>query len=150
MSLDSLDSRIRKALKSLQTSEYPTVAATAREYGVPYQKLRRRYNHLSVSYNQAHEAQMVLNQAQEREIVRWIGVRTTKGFPPTYALLRARIEAIRRAEDPVAPPLGRNYITRFLKRHLELGAAISQRRNKKRAIVNSKVVYQDFFEKVAI
>lgn len=57
----------------------------------------------------------------------WIGLLTTKGFPPTYALLRARIEAVKRIEDPAAPPLRRNYITRFLMRDPELRAAICHR-----------------------
>ena len=85
---------------------------------------------------------------QEEAIVKWIGALTTKGFPPIYSLLRARIEAIRKLENPKASPLGKNYLTRFINRHPELGAAISNRRDKKRAFRNPKPIYKDFFNKV--
>lgn len=91
---------------------------------------------------------MVLNKAQEDAVVRWVGALTTKSFPPVYPLLRARIEVVRKLENPEAPPLGKNYLTRFINRHLELGAAISNRRDKKRALRNARPIYEDFFAKV--
>ncbi|KAJ9633960.1 hypothetical protein H2199_009167 [Coniosporium tulheliwenetii] len=54
-----------------------------------------------------------LNLAQEEAVVQWIGALTAKGFPPTHALLHARIEAVKHAESPKAPPLGKNYITKL-------------------------------------
>jgi len=56
---------------------------------------------------------------------------------------------VRKLENPEAPPLGKNYITRFINRHLELGAAISNRRDKTRALRNARPIYEDFFAKVA-
>lgn len=56
----------------------------------------------------------------------------------------------RYAKNPEAPPLGRNYLTKFIKRYPELGAAISNRRDRKRAIINPRVAYEDFFSKVAL
>lgn len=93
---------------------------------------------------------MALNLVQEQAIVKWIGSLTAKSFSSTYTLLRARIEAVRSADDPKARPLGKNYLTKFIKRHPELGAAFSNRRDRKRAIASCKEVYEDFFGKVAL
>jgi hypothetical protein len=142
------ESIIKKALKALSTKEFRTIASAARKYGVSYTTLHDRYQGCSTTRQRAQEPRMRLNIAQERAVVRWIGGLTAKGFPPTYTLLRARIKAIKHTENPDAPPLGKNYITKFIKRHPELGAAISNRRDKKRAIVSCKAVYQDFFNKV--
>jgi len=92
---------------------------------------------------------MALNKAQEDAIVRWVGALTIKSFPPVYPLLRARIEVVRKLENLEAPPLGKNYLTRFINRHPELGAAISNRRDKERALRNPRPLYEEFFYKVA-
>lgn len=68
MNFESSEKLLKRAIKSLQTKECPTIAA-ARKYGVPDEKLRRRYKNLSTSRKQAHEAQMILNTAQEKAVV---------------------------------------------------------------------------------
>lgn len=93
---------------------------------------------------------MNLTSSQERAVIKWIQSLTAKGFPPTYPLLRARIESVRRAKDPAAPPLGNNYITKFITRHQNLGAAFLDRRSKERVSVGVQTVYRDFFHKVRL
>jgi len=141
---------IRKALKALDTKECRTITSTARKYGFSYTTLRDRYQGSSITRQHVYKPQIALNLTQEKAIIQWIGALTIKGFPPIYALLYARIKAIQYTENLEALPLSKNYLTKFIKRHLELSAAISNRRNKKRAIINPMVVYKDFFTKVAI
>jgi hypothetical protein len=139
------ESIIKKAIKALNNKECPTVASAARKYGIPSTTLQNRYTRVTTTRQEAHEAQMVLNLKQEEAIVQWIGALTSQGFPPTYALLRARIDDVKQAENLNAPPVGINYITKLLTRHPRLGAAFADRRDKKRAIVGSKAIYEDFF-----
>ena len=118
---------IIKALKALVTSKCPSIAAATRKYGISYNTLYDRYKRKATTRQYAQQPQIALSKAQEEAVVKWIGALTTKGFPPIYSLLRARIEAIRKLENPKASPLGKNYLTRFINRHPELGAAISNR-----------------------
>lgn len=140
---------ISKALEALETGECSTIAAAARLYEVSYYTLYERYRRNAVPRIYAHESQMALNKAQEEAVVRWIAALTTKSCPPIYPLLRAQIGVIQKLENPEAPPLGKNYLSRFIKRHAELGAAISNRRDKRRALRNPRPIYEDFFQKVA-
>jgi len=121
------ESSILKALKALKTHECPSIAVAARKYSIPYRTLYDCYRRKASRRYYAHTSQMALNKAQEDAVVRWVGALTTKSFPPVYPLLRARIEVVRKLENPEAPLLGKNYLTRFINRYLELRATISNR-----------------------
>jgi len=134
------ESLIKKALKALNTEECRAITYAAQKYGVAYNTLRARYRKETTTRLRAHESQMALNLAQERAVIQWIGGLTIKGFSPTYTLLHSRIEAVRYAENLEDPPLGKNYLTKLIKRHPELGVAFANRRDKKRVLANPRVV----------
>jgi hypothetical protein len=93
---------------------------------------------------------MALTPTEEMAIVEYIGRLTLRGFPPVYPLLTARIEAVRKERNPNARPLGKNYLTRFIKRHPELGAGYSTRKDKKRVLVNTREIYEAHFDEVSL
>lgn len=144
------EKRIQLAIKDLKQKKYPTVTVAARVYGVQQSTLYRCYHHQTSDCTHAQESQMNLASSQERAVIKWIQSLTAKGFPPTYPLLWAWIESVQCAEDPAAPPLGKNYITKFITCHPNLGASFSERHDKERVFVGVQAVYQDFFHKVRL
>jgi hypothetical protein len=141
---------IKKALKAIGKSETPTVAATARKFGVATRTLYRRHQGISRSRKEAHEHQMNLTVAHEGAVVSWIAGLTATGFPPSKAILQNRIEKVKLMLNSGSPPLGKNYIATFISRHPELGYGYASRRDKNRAIKGAKSIYQDFFDKVSL
>jgi hypothetical protein len=143
------EKRLKTALKAIGKPETPTVAATARKFGVALHTLYRRYRGLTTSARAAHESQMILTRAQEAAVVSWIAGLTAAGFPPSKSILQSRIEEVKNMLKPNSPPLGVNYIATFISRHPELGYGYASRRDKNRAIKGAKGVYMDFFNKVS-
>jgi len=144
------EKRIKKALKALTSDPDATIASSAREFGIEYSTLYRRFHQTSIAQINAHPTQMVLTPTEETAIVEYIGRLTLRGFPPVYPLLTARIEAVRKERNPNARPLGKNYLTRFIKRHPELGAGYSTRKDKKRVLVNTREIYEAHFDEVSL
>lgn len=143
------EKQIKGALHDLGTINGSTYKDIGLKWGIPLSTLRERHKSITHSRTTAREQQQVLTHAQEQGVVHWITGLTKKGFPPTHKLLRARIEDIIKMFNPDASSLGKNYITRFLRRHKELGSAFANRRDKKRVIPHAKEVYRDFFTKVS-
>lgn len=89
------EKRIQLAINDLkQKKKYPTVTVAARVYGVQQSTLYRRYHHQTSDRTHAQESRMNLTSSQEKAVIKWIQSLTAKGFPPTYPLLRARIESV--------------------------------------------------------
>jgi hypothetical protein len=71
------------------------VSSAAHNFNVPHRAL---YNRLDGKppRNQAHEAEQLLSQAEEKELVRWITRLTITGYPLQYETLCEMAEEIRK------------------------------------------------------
>ena len=87
------------------------------------------------SRTEARVNQQALSPAEEIALVRWITRITATGYPATHPLLRemAQIIRLRRVaqindssiELVSYPPLSKDWVQRFLKRHPQLGTVFS-------------------------
>ena len=128
------EEKIQDALEALNNDKNLNVAATAREYNVSYDTLRRRVSG-GQSRTQGKENQRLLSDAEEQELARWIKLLTATGHPARYAFVREMAEEIRKRrvvninEENITyvsyEPIGKKWVQRFINRHPNLKAAIT-------------------------
>jgi hypothetical protein len=129
------EARLQEALAAVR-SEQHNVPSAAKEFGVSSRTLYDRVNGV-LPRNQAHEAEQILSKAEEKELVRWITRLTITGYPPRHSTLREMAEEVQKRRvkqinDPSMqlvnyPPIGQQWIPRFLIRHPELTSIITRR-----------------------
>ena len=121
-SYSEIESRIREALDALSKRDKPNIAAAAREFRVPEQRLRARWNG-RVSKQERPAANRKLSEDQELAVCQYIdrldsigtAVRTTTITTFANSILR------RCHTDTATPPptVSENWARRFLNRHRE-------------------------------
>ena len=103
---------IEAAVASLQGSNAINFAATAKEFKIDRNTLRRRYNGQSVSREEAiARCAMKLSPEQEEVLVRHIVELTNRGTPPSSRIVKNF------AEEMIGDFLGGQWTKRFIKRH---------------------------------
>ena len=122
------EAKLQLALAAVLKKRH-TCASASRAFDVPRQTLYDRFAG-KPPRNKAHEADQLLSQAEEKELVRWITRLTISGYPPRYETLREMTAEIqkRRVKEVnehgmqlvVYPQIGENWVARFLRRHQEL------------------------------
>ena len=75
------------AVESLTLQEKPNISATAKEFNVHRSTLSRRFNGVTQSTSEKAANQGLLSQQQEKSLVKYINELTTRGLPPTPAML---------------------------------------------------------------
>ncbi|EEA21265.1 hypothetical protein TMatcc_009330 [Talaromyces marneffei ATCC 18224] len=112
------ESRIQKALESLQKNPKQKIAHLAREFNVDYHRLRRRTLGSASQLNR-RPAHKRLTDDQESAIIIWIDDLDDRGRPPTVHMIRNYAENVLQNMHPNAanpPKLGDRWVHRFLKR----------------------------------
>lgn len=117
---------IQKAIISWKNSQFRSLRATAIHFQVPLQTLRDRMAGRKAKA-QAHEEAQLLSNAEEKTLVRWITRLTSTGFPATPTLVVETAEEIRHGRVKLAssqntpptqlPPIGHEWLYRFLNRY---------------------------------
>lgn len=103
---------ISTAIADLDSHGVPNYGTTAKKYGLVRTTLWRRHTAQTVSRSEATaESRQVLNGAQEKVLLGYIGRLVARSAPPTPAIVRNIAEAIHGAQ------LGKNWVTRFIHRH---------------------------------
>jgi Tc5 transposase DNA-binding domain len=106
--------RIKAAIDDLDSQRAPNYAATARAHNIERTTLARRYNGKTVSRAEATSTyRQCLNDVQEDTLLRYIDSLTDRHIPPTSQIVRNL------AEEILKGPVGKNWTSRFLKRHAE-------------------------------
>uniref|UniRef100_A0A093V606 Tigger transposable element-derived protein 1 n=1 Tax=Talaromyces marneffei PM1 TaxID=1077442 RepID=A0A093V606_TALMA len=112
------ESRIQKALESLQKNPKQKIAHLAREFNVDYHRLRRRTLGSASQLNR-RPAHKRLTDDQESAIIIWIDDLDDRGLPPTVHMIQNYAENVLQNMHPNAanpPKLGDRWVHRFLKR----------------------------------
>ena len=120
------ENKILDALQALKNKQFKSIYAAAKHFEVDRKTLSRRASG-SFSRAQAKESAQHLSIAEEKVLARWISQLSTTGYPPRHALVKEMAEEIRqqrvrRVNDASIqlvryPPIGKEWIQRFLQRH---------------------------------
>ena len=127
---------IQQALKGIKDKTYKSAYEAAKILGV---RPRTLYDHVKKgkSRSQARVAQQHLLESEEQELVRWIRNLTISRTPAQYSIVREMAEHIRNrldanvndksTEHTKYPPLGQQWVQRFLLHHPQLKSIVDAR-----------------------
>ena len=120
---------VEAALTDLRAKVYKTVNAAAKAHGAPESTVRRRWKGGN-SRAQGNEGRQLLSANEEKALVQWIHDSSASGYPPRKHTVIEMAEEIRKQcvaqiNDATItlvnyPPIGIEWITRFIKRHSTL------------------------------
>ena len=103
---------IDEALADLRLQEHPNILATAKKYQLVESTLRRRWQGITVSYQEAvSEYRQRLTNAQEEQLILQINRLTDRGIPLTAQIVRNL------TKEMIGGPIGKNWTGDFIRRH---------------------------------
>lgn len=150
----SSETVIQEVLDSVTSGTYRNIMQAAKAFGISPKTVYHRKNGRS-SRVVAREAQQNLTIPEEEALVRWITQLTKTGYAPQHHLLRAMAEEIREQRAAglndasqqlvIYPPLGKEWVTRFLQRHLSLSTSINKSIELARMRDVSKPIVEEWF-----
>jgi Tc5 transposase DNA-binding domain len=117
-----IEELVIKACEDLQTQETPKIAATARKYNAPKDRVYRRWNGLSRSRIDAGGANKALDDAAEEALCLYIEFADDLGIPiREKTLVKAANSILRNHHVGDNPPrtVSNKWPSRWLKRHPE-------------------------------
>ena len=130
-----------------KSQDKPNISQLARQFGVPYERLRSRVKGRKSLFQRTPTSRR-LNGTQEAALCRYLDHRDTIGKPLKQSEVRDVATKILRQENASVLPLGPDWVKRFLDRHPEY------RKRRRRAIdierlqALDKEVAQVWFEKL--
>jgi hypothetical protein len=145
------EGRLQLAIQALKRHEIQSIRRAAEVYNVPRSTLQDRLSgHLFQPELRNHMHR--LNETQESALVQWIISRDTRGVAPRPSHVRQMADIILQEESPTPPqPIGKNWVTEFIKRHDSIKSRFARWYNYQRALCeNPKVINQWFEELKAI
>ena len=127
------EGRVSLALQAYISHQLPSLRATADAYNVPFETLRER--HLGVLPRaQTLANSRKLNNSEEEILIRKILQLSEEGFPPQRAIVEAMANTMLNTKQPSSPQtVGKNWVTKFVKRHLELSSVYNRKFDNQRA-----------------
>jgi len=145
-SKEKVEARIQQAIKHYQKSDKPSLRLSAEKYGIAYSTLRGRLKGRQARET-GHQHRQVLSEYEERSVVRWCEKLDEWGHPARLAVVKGMAEAIvaRRVKER---ELGKNWMSRFLRRHPGLATKLGTRLDRQRVLASDPVVLKDYFKKV--
>ena len=112
---DVSEDRLQEALAAYHDRDDPKIAAIAREFGVDYQRLKRRV-HGGGCRSARQGPNKCLDMPQEQALISWIDLLYRANLPPTPGdVERTANEILERSGS--TRRVGKNWVYRFLKRH---------------------------------
>jgi hypothetical protein len=106
----------------------------AQKYGIPQQTISRRLNGQTALTDRIHPGRH-LSINQESKLVIWILRQESLGYAPSHSQLRACVIALLKQQgnkEDHTQKLGRNWVSKFIKRHPELRNKIGRRQEANR------------------
>ena len=124
------EGRLILAIKSIESNLKNSVRKIARLYDVPrttlQERLKKGHQHDN-SYRTTHK----LTKTEENVLVQWIISLDTRGAPPRPSIVRdiANILLSQRNSSQIPLTVGKNWIYKFLQRHIELKSRFNRKYN---------------------
>jgi hypothetical protein len=148
------EATLQEALAAVVSGQY-TCSSASIVFNVPRQTLYNRMNGKQPRHL-AQEKQQVLSHAEEKKLVRWITHLTITGYPPWHKTLLEMAEEIRKRRvhkinDQVGinieyPPIEKDRVMRFLRRHVELACVVTRKIDASRVKATTPEAIAKFFE----
>lgn len=115
----SIEIQIQKAIDAYRHAEKAKITQIAREFDVPYPRLRRRLQGIK-SKQETSPVNYKLDKHQENALLHWISQLDKIGCPPTASLVENCANSIlqqSRTDSRTSPPtVGQNWAYRFIQR----------------------------------
>lgn len=143
------EERIQMALRALRTGQEPNVPAASESFEVKQRTLYRHFAGTTKNTVEAHEGQQQLTNQEEKAIVKWCFCQDDIGFLPRLDMLKDMavcLERKRTGSEP--PPIGKNWMSRFLKRHSDLALKLSTQLERQHTYANDPQILQLYFGKL--
>jgi len=143
------EERLQAAIQAIKSGQESNVATACEAFDVKRRTLYRRLAGTTLPRVAAHEEQQRLTPSEEKAIVKWCFTQDDIGFPPRLDMVKdmaIHLEFKRTGEVP--PPLGKNWISRFLRRHPDLALKLSSQLERQRAYANNPEILRDYFSKL--
>ncbi|EED17444.1 pogo transposable element, putative [Talaromyces stipitatus ATCC 10500] len=132
-SLNEQEGRILLAISDLQNGRIQRVAQAARIYEIPRTTLQD---------TQCHK----LTQYEEESLVKWVLDLDRRGLPPRHSLVREMANYI--LSQHGKPQVGKNWITKLIKRRPEIDSKFARKYNYERAKCEDPKIIQEHFDRV--
>ena len=112
-----IEKRILQACTAAQGQKKPNISALARQFNVPYQRLRARI-HGRANLSSRPISTKILDDIQEKALIRWICQLDSLYTPPTPAMIEYAANQIlqRNTENDIPCTVGNAWVYRFIKR----------------------------------
>jgi DDE superfamily endonuclease/Tc5 transposase DNA-binding domain len=132
----SLDALVQKGITGIKNGEYTSIRDASQKLGISRSTLAHRQNGRQ-SRAVSHQSSQNLSEAEEDALAKWISTSTVTGIPPSYVMIRQIAEHIRHhrvanvndafIEHVSYPPLGKHWVSNFMKRHPQFKATYARR-----------------------
>jgi hypothetical protein len=113
------EGRIQLAISALKKHEISNIQHAATVFNVPRSTLRDRLKGSQFQSEQRANGHR-LSENQEISLVQWILSRDMRGVPPRPSHVAEMANILLHKEDPTAQPIGKNWVSLFIKRHDEV------------------------------
>jgi transposase-like protein len=129
------------ALAELESGDNRSISEAARKHGVGRSALSRRFNHKATSKAQHHYSTRLLNNAQEKELLKYIRRLCERCLPPTPKMLASI------AQELCGKKPSKNWVARFVARHrAQLDARYLNTLDLARHKADSRASYEHYFD----
>jgi len=143
---EEVEGRIQQAIQHYKTSDKPSLRLSAEKFGIAYSTLWDRLNG-----RQAQATRLVRRQAlleyEEKSIVRGCE-RLDEWWHPARVSVVKRMGEAMVAHRVKKRTLGKNWVTRFLRRHPGLAVKLGTRLDRQRVFASNPVLLKDHFSKL--
>ncbi|KAJ5746818.1 hypothetical protein N7520_012000 [Penicillium odoratum] len=111
-----IEERVKQAIGYLHAEDKPNIAKACREFDVPYQRLRARWQGRQSLFDRQTTGQR-LDESAEAGLMRWMDLNYRMGLPLKRQQILSTATAILRETEPAAPALNHRWLKRWLKRY---------------------------------
>jgi hypothetical protein len=142
------EGRIQLAIQAYKNSEIRSIRRAAEAFDVPYSTLQDRLSgHLFQAERRNHMHR--LTETQEESLIQWIEGRDRRGVAPRPVHVQQMANIILQQDSKDPPqPIGKNWVTEFVKRHDSLKYRFARRYNYQRALCEDPKVIKDWFKRL--
>ncbi|EED16659.1 conserved hypothetical protein [Talaromyces stipitatus ATCC 10500] len=140
-----IEGKIELAISDLKNGRIRSIREAARIYTIPRTTLQDRMN--GIQYRQITRANHhKLTQSEEDSLVKWVLDLNKRGLPPRHSLVREMVNYLLLQRDK--PQVGKNWITRLIKRCPEIDSKFARKYNYERAKCEDPKIIQEHFNRV--
>jgi len=140
------EEQLQAAIRAIKLGQESNVNAACEAFGVKRRTLYRHLAGTTLPHVAAHEEQQRLTPSEEKAIVKWCFTQDDIGFPPRLNMVKdmaIHLEFKRTGEVP--PPLGKNWISMFLRRHPDLALKLSSQLERQCTYANNPEILRYYF-----